>query len=196
MQPPAPPSLARTLKLTDVCFWRVRLIPPLAAAGLVVGCANIPNVGTDVAMTGMPNTEVALRESMRLVDVEIGKLGRMASPAPPPAPLLPAAAPAPQPLLRATSSPAYSVLPGELQKVVVFTWNGTLEAGVRQLADSIGYVSSVAPPMFGQVSVPVSIAIGPVPVMEALQALGDAAGSHATVRVDPARRQVEVLYHA
>jgi len=170
--------------------------PPLAMALLVAGCANIPNVGTDVAMTGMPNTEVALRESMRLVDVEIGKLGQMAPPAPPPAPLLPAAAPAPKPLLRATSSPAYSVLPGELQKVVVFTWNGTLEAGVRQLADSIGYVSSVAPPMFGQVSVPVSIATGPVPVMEALQALGDAAGSHATVRVDPARRLVEVLYHA
>jgi len=173
--------------------------PPLAMALLVAGCGAIPNVGTDVSMTGMPNTEVALRESMRLVDVEIGKLGRMAPPAPPvppPARLLPAAAPAPQPLLRVASSPAYSVLPGELQKVVVFTWTGTLEAGVRQLADSIGYVSSVVPPMFGQVSVPVSIAIGPVPVMEALQALGDAAGSHATVRVDPARRQVEVLYHA
>ncbi len=192
-------SWGLTWMMEDARRRRFRLLPPLAAAGLVVGCANVPNVGTDVAMTGMPNTEVALRESMRLVDVEIGKLGAMAPPAPPapaPAPLRPAAAPAPTPLVQAASSPVYPVLPGELQRVIVFTWNGTLEDGVRQLTDSIGYVSVIAPPMFGQVSLPVSIATGPVTVIQALQALGDAAGSHATVRVDPARRQVEVLYHA
>ncbi len=162
---------------------RFRLLPPLAAACLVMGCAAIPNVGTDVATTGMPNTEVALRESIRLVHAEIGKLGSMAPPAPP----------APPPPARAD---AYPVAPGELQKVIAFTWTGTLEEGVRQLAGNIGYVTTIAPPRAGQESIPVSISIGPVPVIQAFQALGDAAGAVATVRVDPVRRQVDVLYHA
>ena len=168
---------------------RFRLLPPLAAACLVVGCAAIPNVGTEVAMTGMPNTEVALRESMRLVDTEIGKLGRMEPPAPP----APSIALAPPPPSRAD---AYPVIPGELQKVIAFTWTGTLEEGVRQLAGNIGYVTTVAPPRSGHESIPVSISIGPVPVIQAFQALGEAAGVTATVRVDPVRRQVDVLYHA
>jgi len=168
---------------------RFRLLPPLAAACLVVGCAAVPNVGTDVAMAGMPNTEMALRESMRLVDTEIGKLGRME----PPAPAAPPIALAPLPPSRAD---AYPVVPGELQKVIAFTWTGTLEEGVRQLAGNIGYVTTVAPPRSGHGSVPVSISIGPVPVIQAFQALGDAAGATATVRVDPMRRQVDVLYHA
>ena len=49
---------------------------------------------------------------------------------------------------------------------------------------------------FGTPPAAVSVAIGPVPVIQAFRALGDAAGTRATVRVDPARRQVEVLYHA
>ncbi len=191
----AAPDFVRTIGTARLR--RLRLALPLAAAGLVVGCAGIPNIGTDVSMTGMPNTEVALRESMRLVDTEIGKLGRMAPPVPPlpPAPHItvsPPIAPAPPPL-RAV---AYPVVPGELQKVIVFTWTGTLEAGVRQLADDIGYVTTIALPGPGQASLPVSITTGPVPVIQALQALGDAAGTHATVRVDPVRRQVDVLYHA
>jgi len=155
----------------DVCIG-----PPLALALLVAGCADLPNVGTDVAMTGMPNTEIALRDSMRLVNAEMGKLGGLV--------------PAPTP------SAAGPVLPGELQKVVTFTWAGSLEDGVRQLAGNVGYTVAVVPAPPGQAPAAVSVATGPVPVIRAFQALGDAAGARATVRVDPARRQVEVQYHA
>jgi len=152
------------------------LLSALALALLVAGCADFPNVGTDVAMAGMPNTEVALRDSMRLVDAEMGKLGGLA-PTPPP-------------------SAAGPVVPGELQKVVTFTWTGSLEDGVRQLAGNVGYAVTIVPAPPGQAPAAVSVATGPVPVVQAFQALGDAAGARATVRVDPARRQVEVLYHA
>ena len=151
------------------------LLSALAMALLIAGCTEFPNVGTDVATTGMPNTEIALRDSMRLVDAEMGKLGGLA--------------PAPAP-----SAAAGPVVPGELQKVVTFTWAGSLEDGVRQLADNVGYAVVPAPP--GQAPAAVSVTTGPVPVIQAFQALGDAAGARATVRVDPARRQVEVLYHA
>jgi len=153
----------------DVCIG-----PPLAMALLVTGCADFPNVGTDVAMTGMPNTEIALRDSMRLVDAEMGKLGGLVP----------------------TPSAAGPVLPGELQKVVTFTWAGSLEDGVRQLAGNVGYAVAVVPAPPGQAPAAVSVATGPVPAIQAFQALGDAAGARATVRVDPARRQVEVQYHA
>ena len=157
--------------------WPFPLLSALAATWLVAGCADIPNVGTDVATTGMPNTEIALRDSMRLVDAEMGKLGGLA----------PALAP---------SAAAGPVVPGELQKVVTFTWAGSLEDGVRQLAGNVGYAVALVPAPPGQAPAAVSVATGPVPVIQAFQALGDAAGARATVRVDPARRQVEVLYHA
>jgi len=172
---PASWGLVQMLRGTYVPPSRLNALS--AAALLVAGCANIPDVGADVATTGMPNTEVALRESMRLVDAEVGKLGRMA----------------PLPPVRAD---AYPVVPGELQRPISFAWAGTLEDGVRRLAGNIGYATAVAPPQPGQESVPVSISVGPVPVIEAFQALGDAAGARATVRVDPVRRQVDVLYHA
>ena len=38
------------------------------------------------------------------------------------------------------------------------------------------------------------VATGPVPIVEAFQALGLAAGDRAMVQVDPSRRQVDVLY--
>ena len=154
------------------------LLSALAMALFIAGCTEFPNVGTDVATTGMPNTETALRDSMRLVDAEMGKLGGLA---PAPAPSAAAAGP---------------VVPGELQKVVTFTWAGTLEDGVRQLAGNVGYAVAVIPAPPGQAPAAVSVATGPVPVIQAFQALGDAASARATVRVDPARRQVEVLYHA
>jgi len=147
-----------------------------AAALLVVGCSSTPEVGTDVAMTGMPNAELALRESMRLVDAEMGKLGTMG----------------PAPVERVVGP----VLPGELQKVVTFSWTGTLEEGVRTLAESVGYAVAVAPPPPGQAPVQVGLVTGQVPIIQAFQALGNAAGARATVRVDPVRRQVDVIYRA
>ena len=162
--------------IRDACPRRWPLLPALAATWLVAGCTELPNVGTDVATAGMPNTEIALRDSMRLVDAEMGKLGRLA--------------PVPTP------SAAFPVVPGELQKVVTFTWAGSLEDGVRQLAGNVGYAVALVPAPPGQTPAAVSVATGPVPVIQAFQALGEAAGARATVRVDPARRRVEVLYHA
>lgn len=171
-----PASSGLIAALREACATPSRKITPLAAALLVAGCADFPNVGTDVAMTGMPNTEIALRDSMHQVDAQMGKLGGLA-----PAPVQAALGP---------------VVPGELQKVVTFTWAGSLEDGVRQLAGNVGYAVAVVPAPPGQAPAAVSVAPGPVPVIQAFQALGDAAGTRATVRVDPARRQVEVLYHA
>lgn len=160
---------------------RIRDIPraaspvvTLLAALLAAGCASTPDVGTDVAATGMPNAELALRESMRLVDAQMSKLGTMG----------------PAPVQRGVGP----VVPGELQKVVVFSWTGTLEDGVRKLADSIGYAVAVAPPPAGQGPVEVGVATGQVQILQAFQALGEAAGSRAMVRVDPVRRQVDVVY--
>lgn len=152
---------------------------PLAVALLVVGCSATPHVGTDVAVTGMPNAELALRDSMRVVDVEMGKLGLMAPPS-----------------VQRRTGP---VVPGELQKVVTFAWTGGLEDGVRKLAESVGYAVAVAPPPPGPTSLSpleVVVSTGPVPMIEAFQALGEAAGARALVRVDPSRRQVDVLYRA
>ena len=149
--------------------------PALVAALLIAGCST-PDIGTDVAMTGMPNAEVALRDSMRLVDAEMGKLGVMT----------------PTPLGRSEEP----VVPGELQKLVTFDWSGSLEDGVRKLAGNVGYAVAIQPPPPGQVSLQVAVATSAVPIINAFQALGEAAGARATVRIDPARRQVDVLYRA
>ena len=129
-------------------------------------------------MTGMPNAELALRTSMQLVDSEMGKLGVMT----------------PTATGRAAAGP---VLPGELRKVVTFTWTGCLDDGVRKLADAVGYAVAIAPPPAGSSVLPpldVAVATGPVHIVEAFQALGLAAGDRAMVQVDPSRRQVDVLY--
>ena len=151
-------------------------LPPTAsllAALLVVGCAT-PNVGTDVAMTGMPNTELVLRDSMRVVDAEMGKLG----------------------VLGTGPRTAGPVVPGELQRVVAFNYTGALEDGVRQLAGNVGYTVAVSPSLSGQGPAQVAVATGAVPIIQAFQALGEAAGTRVMVTVDPARRQVDVTYRA
>ena len=53
--------------------------PLLATAALlaalpVAGCAT-PNIGADVAMTGMPSTKLALCDSVRVTDAGMGKVG-------------------------------------------------------------------------------------------------------------------------
>ncbi len=141
---------------------------------LSVAACSTPNVGTDVAVTGMPNAEVALRDSMHVVDAEMGKLGVLA------------------PITR-SSGP---VVPGELLKTVAFNFSGSLEDGVRQLARSVGYGVAVSPLPTGQVPVQVAVSTGSVELIQAFQALGDAAGSRAMVTVDPVHRQVDVAYRA
>jgi defect-in-organelle-trafficking protein DotD len=64
-----------------------------------------------------------------------------------------------------------------------------------QLAQSIGYTFYVtAPP--GAPNIQVSIEVHGVPAFEAFKALGDAAGTRATVEVDPLHHQVQVIHHA
>lgn len=144
------------------------------ASALSAAACTTPHVGTDVALTGMPNTELALRDSMHLVDAEMGKLGVMA------------------PITR-SSGP---VVPGELLKIVAFNFSGPLEDGVRQLASSVGYAVAVLPPPTGQPPVQVAVSTGSVEMIQAFRALGDAAGARAMVTVDPVRRQVDVAYRA
>lgn len=155
----------------------IRRIMPLLPAcmlalPLLAACAT-PNVGTDVATAGMPNAEVALRDSMRQVDAEMASLGMM-TPA---------------------QSYAAPVVPAELNRPVVFSWNGPLEAGVRTVAERVGYrVVVTSEP--GARPVTVAVDTGPATALEAFAALGVAAGASATVRVDTQRRQVEVIHHA
>ena len=152
-----------------------------AFAILALAACSTPNVGTEVATTGMVNPEIALRESIRLVDAEMTSLGTLGGGA---------------------SRFSDPVVPGELQKTVTFTYAGPLEDGVRRLADEVGYkltVSPPPPPAQGQAALgplTVSVSTGFVTAYAALKALGDAAGSRAIVRVDPQRHLVEVIYNA
>ena len=156
------------------------LLAPLLATALLAGCAHTPRVGTDVATAGMPNPEVALRDSMSLVDAEMTKLGTLA------------------PAQRI----AQPIVPGELQKTVTFAFSGLLDDGVRKLAETVGYTVTVTPPPApqpGQTAAPalaVSVSTGYVTALGAFAAIGNAAGSRALVRVDAQRHLVEVIHYA
>ena len=141
---------------------------------LLAGCAGLTKVSPDVAGTGMPNTELALQKSMSDVDAAMAELNGI-SPSPAPA----------QP----------SVTAAELNRPVSFAWNGPLDAGVRTLADQIGYHVTVTGPSSGK-PVAVAVKLSNVDVLAAFQALGNAAGASATVLVDPNHHVVEVDHHA
>lgn len=153
----------------------------LAAILLLAGCASTPVVPTDVATTGTPNPEIALRDSIRLVDSEMTELGTLSPP------------------FQRAADP---VVPDELNKTVTFTYSGPLDDGVRKLADAVGYrveVTPAAPAPAGQPApspLNVSLSTGFVPAIKAFAAIGDAAGARALVRVDPMRHVVEVVHHA
>ena len=91
------------------------MLTPLA------GCASYP-VATTVDVPGMPNPEIAMRESIHRVDAEMREIGQ----------------------LKPGSSPraAPPVVPGELDRVIAFEWNGPLDGAVEKLAKMIGYASS------------------------------------------------------
>ncbi len=151
-----------------------RLRTTVVAFGLAVltGCTT-PNVPTDVDTTGMPNPEIALRDSFRQVDAEMASLGTMA------------------PTPTAESAP---VMPGELQKVVTFSWQGPLDDGVRKLADSIGYTVTISAPEKAM-ALPIAINTQPEQVFQVFQQMGEAAGTSATVELDPLHHQVQVIHH-
>ena len=141
---------------------------------LVTGCASVTPVPTTVATPGMPNPEEALRQSMQHVDAEMAQLGQM-SPA-------------------AVQVAQQTVVPEDLQRTVTFTWNGPLDAGVAKLAASIGYTFYTTGPSTQQ-PLNVAIAISSVPVFRVFQALGEEAGTQATVQIDPQHHQVQVIHH-
>ena len=145
----------------------------LVSAALLAGCAS-PDVPTTVDVTGMPSAELALRRSIDQVNVDMARIGAM------------------QPASYTSDAPA-SVMPGELIKPVRFIWSGPLDAGVKKLADSIGYSVTVFAP---RNSKPLVVAVDVNgQVVGAFQALGTQAGTAATVTVDPLHRQVEVIHH-
>jgi defect in organelle trafficking protein DotD len=144
-----------------------------ALIALFTGCTGLTHVPPDVAATGMPNTELALRKSMSDVDAAMAELNGMSPPA----------APARQ-----------SITTAELNRPVSFAWNGPLDAGVKTLADQIGYQVTVTGPSPGK-PVAVAVKLSNVDVLAAFQALGNAAGAGATVLVDPDHHVVEVDHH-
>ena len=157
--------------------------PVLLSAALLAACSAVTPVPTDVALPGMPNPEVALRQSMATVSREVSGLGGLSLP--------PVAAAAP--LSAAPARHAGPVLPEPLGRIVTFEWNGPLEEGVARLAQTVGYTFFVTAPQ-GNTPVPVAVTVRDVPASEAFRALGEAAGSRATVRLVPTRSQVQVIY--
>ena len=149
-----------------------------SAVTLLAGCANTIPVPTTVVTAGMPNPEEALRQSMQHVDAEMAQLGGLQ-----------------QADFAATESAAATpVIPEDLQRTVNFTWSGPLDKGVAKLAQSIGYT-------FYTTAVPntpplnVAVQIQSLSAFQAFKALGDQAGSQATVEVDPLHHQVQVFHH-
>jgi len=147
----------------------------LCGTAVLAGCAApVHPVPTTVATPGMPNPEMALQQSMNDVNAEMAELGQLT-----PAPATPATTP---------------VLPEPLQRIVSFTYSGSLDQGVAKLAQSVGYTFYVTAPPNAQ-PVTVAITISSVPAYQVFQALGEEAGVKATVEVDPLHHQVEVIHH-
>jgi defect-in-organelle-trafficking protein DotD len=151
----------------------VTIIPALFALGFLAGCAST-KVPTDVATVGMPNAELALRRALEQVNSDMTQIGGMRPGG-------------------SDAAAATPVVPAELQKPVQFVWNGALDAGVRKLADSVGYAVVVSGPQNPQ---PIVVAVNiNGRVIEGFQALGTQAGAIATVEVDPLHHQVQVVHH-
>ena len=169
LDPPSSPRHARRQA------HRLRLA--VLATALLSGCAHIYPVPTDVAVPGMPNPEVALKQSMSNVAAEMAELGRIG------------------PAGIASVERVEPVIPADLQRTVSFQWNGPLDQGVAKLAQSIGYTFTLTLPA-GVQPCPVSINVSSAPAYQVFRTLGEQAGTKATVQVDILHHQVEVIYHA
>ncbi|VTZ28021.1 Defect in organelle trafficking protein DotD [Methylocella tundrae] len=145
----------------------------MLAGAMLAGCASV-DVPTTVDVTGMPNAEIALQKSMSEVDAEMDRIGRM------------------QP--RSVSAGMPTVVPGELDRIVSFEWNGPLDGAVEALAKTIGYRVAISAPPGAQPLV-IGVRKAPQRVYDILEQIGDDAGSQATVRVDPQHQTVEVIHH-
>ncbi len=150
------------------------MVSALVMAGVLGGCATpVHPVPTIVVTAGMPNPEEALQQSIQHVDAEMAELGQLT------------------PNRVTTSIP---VLPEDLQRLVTFNWSGPLDQGVAKLAQSVGYIFFVtAPP--GAQPLQVAVELTDVPAYEVFKALGEEAGTRATVELDPLHHQVQVIHH-
>ena len=86
------------------------------------------------------------------------------------------------------------VVPEELRRPVAFVWKGSLSAGVRRLADAVGY-RVVESGVESEQPVNVEVDLRETTVVDAFAALGEQAGAYATVQLDPASRTVQVIRH-
>jgi len=152
---------------------RLPIVPAILAGLLLAGCATVVPVPTTVEMPGMPNPEAALQQSIRHVDAEMAELGEMS------------------PLMTRVAEP---IFPEDLRRTVSFAWNGPLDAGVAKLAASIGYTFYTSGPAT-QKPLTVAIQIASATVYQVFQALGEEAGTQATVQIDPQHHQVQVIHH-
>jgi defect-in-organelle-trafficking protein DotD len=154
-----------------------RLLPPIAIGlmSLLSACAGTPKVDPDVDAYGMPNAELALRRSIDRVDAAMLDLGGMN-------------------VANRVSIPAEPVVTAELQRPLTFAWAGPIDMGVKTLTDRIGYRLVVTAP---ENAVPVIVAVNmtDASALDLFKALGAAAGTRATVIVDPDHHQVQVQHH-
>ncbi len=151
-----------------------KIFSVVAGVALLAGCAT-PNVPTTVETTGMPSAELALQRAIARVNSDMTRIGE-ASPG-----------------AYAVAATPQAVIPAELQKPVQFVWTGPLDAGVRKLAASIGYTVYVSAPQNAR---PLVVAVNVSgQIVGAFQALGNQAGTAATVEVDPLHHQVQVTHH-
>ncbi len=86
------------------------------------------------------------------------------------------------------------VVPDDLQRIVSFRWNGSLDKGVAKLTQGIGYTFYVTAPPDAQ-PLNVTLQMTMVPIYRVFPALGEEAGTRATVEVDPLHHRVQVIHH-
>lgn len=155
---------------------RRRVLPAaIGLMGLLSACATTPRIEPDVDAYGMPNAELALQRSVDRVDTAMRDLGGMG-------------------FGGSSLTPAASLVPAELQRSQSFAWSGPIDVGAKALADRIGYHLLVTAP---QNAAPIVVAVNltDVTALDLFKALGAAAGTQATVVVDPDHHQVQVQHH-
>ena len=86
------------------------------------------------------------------------------------------------------------VTAAELERPVSLAWSGPIDQGVKALADRIGYQVAITAPANPR---PIQVAVNmtDVPILDLFEAMGTAAGTNATVVVDPDHHRVEVQRH-
>lgn len=150
-------------------------LPAISFMSLLPACAGTMNVDPDVDAYGMPNAELALQRSIGQVDAAMANLSGMN-------------------VAGRSFVPAATIVPTELLRPQSFAWSGPIDVGAQALADRIGYSLVVTAPR-NPVPVFVSVNLTNVPTIDLFRALGSAAGTQATVVVDPDHHQVQVQHH-